>query len=251
MRKGLSDMKNMESAKSIALVSAVLVLYLGIPHAGMAKDESCSRESFASINRLYENESIELIESLFSTLDCGGELADPSKRGPYVAMVGGLMQQHPEWIEILLESTTNSANLTASKICIDGLWFCGTDECRARLKKRPFQLPKEDVENLLQEPPPNVEVLPIQSEAALDVMWYYFIATGDAVVPRRIFEFLRDNSSRFEEAEEEATEFILLYGAARWSFLSMAEQHQRVREVLTSNAPTSKEAQAMLAELEQ
>jgi hypothetical protein len=92
--------------------------------------------------------------------------------------------------------------------------------------------------------------MPIADAASLDIMWHYFIATGDEIIPERIFDFLQSNWSRIEDTKTEGSDFIILFGSARWSFLSMAEQHSIVRKVLDSHASTSKIAQLLLAELD-
>lgn len=230
---------------------SMLLLFISFDATYAQTSDNCTADNFRRISSLYDYRTHETAKVIFNILDCGGSLSEPTKMKPYVALVGGLMQENPELIEDIYASAQTVRNADAAKIVLDGLWFCNTEPCRAKLRSRPFSLPQKNVDELLQETPPDPFSLPLDSPASIDVLWGYFTATGDKKIPQRIFELVKSNWKLYDSSETIGAEKRLLIGAARWSLVSMAAQHQRVKSVLETAKTTSPEASKLLDEVEQ
>lgn len=233
----------------IALSIAILLITVGRSYA--ENSQYCTTDNFTRISKLYEHKTHETAQIIFNVLDCGGSLSRPTKMKPYVALIGGLMRENPELIEDVYASAQAVKNADAAKIVLDALWFCASDACRAKLRTRPFSLPQKDVDELLQETPPDPFTLALNSPASIDVLWGYFTATGDIKVAQRVFELVKSNWKFYDSPENIGSEKLILIQSARWSLVSMAVQHQRVKAVLESSQTNSPEALKLLEEVEE
>jgi hypothetical protein len=215
-----------------------------------ADTDYCTNENVSHISRLYEHRTHETAKILFNILDCGGSLSKKTKNKPYIALVGGLMRTNPELIEDIYASVESVKNLDAPKIYLDALWFCASAQCRTKLRSGPFSLPKEDVDALLKEMPPDPFTLPLNSPSSIDVLWGYFTATGESKIVQRIFDFVQSNWNYYETPGDIGPEQLVLIQSARWSLTSMAAQHQKVQAVLEAERNKSPEAAMLLTESE-
>ena len=215
-----------------------------------AETDYCTKEYFGRISRLYENRTHDTAKILFNILDCNNSLSKKTKIRPYIALVGGLMRTNPELIDDLYRSVESIKNLDAPKIYLDALWFCATEQCRTKLRSGPFSLPQKDVEDLLKDTPPDPFTLPLDSPAAIDVLWGYFTATGEPKVVQRIFDFVKSNWKYYEAPGDIKPEQLVLIQFARWSLTSMAAQHQKVQAVLHDVRNKSHEASTIHFESE-
>jgi hypothetical protein len=192
----------------------------------------CTDEYYKKISVLYQNRNYETAKTIFQVLSCGGAISKPTKRGQYVALIGGYMRENPALIDPLLASANSVKNTDAAKIYLDGLWLCSTKECQKKLKERPFQIPIKDVNNLLAEPPPDPFSIPINDPATLDYLWGYFFGTGNTKIVERVYHLLRDNWEALNSSKSMGVNERLVLSAARWSLVSIASQHELVRNVL-------------------
>lgn len=192
----------------------------------------CTEENYKKIMVLYQNRNPETAKIVFQILSCRKRIADLTIRDQLIALVGGYMQKNPALIDHLLVSASTAKNADAAKIYLDGLWFCSTRECKGKLRERPFELPMEDVEKLIAEPPPNPLSIPIGSPATLDLLWGYFFGTGDTRVVERIYSLISDNWEALNSKRSIGLDKRLVLSAARWSLLSLASQQEPVRSVL-------------------
>lgn len=211
----------------------ILFLTILVPVSSYGEESKfCTEEYYKKLSVLYQNRNDETAKIIFQVLSCGGEISKPSRRGQYVALIGGYMRENPALIDSLLASANAVKNSDAAKICLDGLWLCSTKECQKKLKERPFQLPIKDVNNLLAEPPPDPFSIPINDSETLDFLWGYFFGTGDTTVVDRVYNLLRDNWEALNSSKQMGARKRMVLSAARWSLVSIASQHELVRKVL-------------------
>ncbi|KJS02826.1 MAG: hypothetical protein VR65_04055 [Desulfobulbaceae bacterium BRH_c16a] len=208
----------------------------------------CTQEYFKKISTLYQNRNPETAKIIFQVLCCGDQISKESKRGQFTALVGGYMQENPSLIDHLFTSASSVKNTDAAKIYLDGLWLCSTNECRNKLKERPFQLPAEDVNNLLAESPPDLFSMPINDPATLDFLWGFFFGAGDTKIVDRVYQLLADNWKDLNSSDPIGANRRMLLAAARWSLVSIASQHEFVKDQLEKKNSTV--AQALLKEIE-
>jgi hypothetical protein len=211
----------------------IFFLIILLPVSSYSEESQfCKAEYYKKISVLYQNRNPETARIIFQVLSCGGTISKQSRRGQYVALIGGYMRENPALIDPLLVSANSVKNTDAAKIYLDGLWLCATKECQKKLKERPFQLPIKNVNNLLAETPPDPFSMPIDDPATLDFLWGYFFGTGDAKVVERVYNLLCENWEALNSKESMGVSKRLVLSAARWSLISIASQHKLVREVL-------------------
>ena len=227
-----------------AIFLLLIVSGCSVQASGKESLQVCTSENFSQLNALYRNTSEEFVANLFPILTCQGAIDIANRRGQYVSMVGGLLRENPNLITTVIDSATRSRNATAPKIVLDALWLCNSSECRKALAGRPYQLPQDDVDALLKQAPPDPYRMAIDSPAVLDYLWGYFLGTGDSKIPDRILSEIL-----LRPRPQQGSTLILTYGAARWSFLSMASQHEIIGNLLRARKGTSEEADRLLSEL--
>jgi len=230
------------------IVAAIL---LTTTNASFAGTDYCTNDNFKRISRLYENQTHETAKIIFNILNCNDSLSKETKIQPFVAMVGGLMRSKQDLIDDVHASVESIENLQAPKIYLDALWFCASKACQTKLRKQPFSLPKEDVDALLKETPPDPLTLPLNSPASIDILWGYFTATGEPKIVQRIFDLVRSNWTYYDKPGDIGADKIMLIQSARWSLISMAAQHQKVQAVLEAARTKSPEAAALLKKVEE
>ncbi len=224
-----------------------------------AAEDICEGNKSYNIQSFYLQPSKELASNILPIFACHEEqFKDPKNRGQFISIVGGVMQKHPEYIEAIIESS-NDVNVTvkmkyqgqtvqssiAPQIILDALWFCSTEPCQKRLLQRPFNMPKQNIDRLLSETPPNPLTIPINHPAVLDFLWGYFFATGNEKVPERIL----NEAILVKNNGEENTISILIKGSAQWSFLSLARVHSIIKAQLVEKSKTSEDAKKLLDKL--
>jgi hypothetical protein len=100
--------------------------------------------------------------------------------------------------------------------------------------------------NILQNPPPDPFLIPIEDPETLDFLWGYFFGTGDTKIVERIYDLLKDNWEALNSKNPMGTNKRLVLSAARWSLTSIAAQQGLVKNVLKNkNSPV---ARALLEE---
>lgn len=216
----------------LAYVLTLFVVILVPPYSYGEGSKFCTEENYKKIMVLYQNRNSETAKTVFQILSCKERISDQSIRGQFVALVGGYMQKNPALIDHLLISARTAKNADAAKIYLDGLWFCSTRECKGKLRERPFELPVEDVDKLIAEPPPDPLSIPIKSPATLDFLWGYFFGTGDTRIVERIYGLISDNWEALNSNKSIGLDKRIVLSAAHWSLLSLASQQELVRSVL-------------------
>ena len=221
----------------------ILLMSISIPVSCFGEESNfCSEEYYKKVMVLYQNRNPETARTVFQVLSCRGQISKESKRSQFVALIGGYMRENPALIDHLRVSANSAGNTDAAKIYLDGLWLCSTKECRSKLRERPFQLPIEDVNKLLTEPPPDPFSIPIEDPVTLDFLWGYLFGTGDARVVERIYKLIRDNWEALNSSESMGVNKRAVLSAARWSLVSLASQQELVRGVLErEKSPIAKE----------
>jgi hypothetical protein len=212
---------------------SIFLILLAIPISSFGQESKfCSGEYHKKVMLLYQNRTPETAKIVFQILSCGGQISKESKRGQFVALVGGYMRENPALIDYLHASANSVESVDAAKIFLDGLWFCASKECKNKLKERPFQLPLKDVNNLLAETPPDPFSMPMENSATLDFLWGCFFGTGDTKIVERFINILDANWEELNSSEPMGVRKRMVLSAAHWSLVSIASQQGLVKKVL-------------------
>ena len=108
---------------------------------------------------------------------------------------------------------------------------CGSEQCLNELRKNPYGYDEQGMKVFSDSKRYTVETVPLNSPGSLDYIWADFLATGSDVGVRRIARLVGEKWPLFESKSLHGGE-LLVVGAARWSLVSNAEQHQKVLSVL-------------------
>lgn len=126
---------------------------------------------------------------------------------------------------------------------------CGSDACLSTLKSNPYGFEQEGMREFTAVKPPTAESIPLDSPPSLDFLWGHFMASGSETAARRISKLVAEKWP-LVEAKSIDNQEMLVVGAARWSLISNAKQHQAVRTVLEEESRRSPVLQKVLAEVD-
>jgi len=159
-----------------------------------------------------------------------GLLKDENAQAPIIAFLSQVMSANPkripEWIDEAsdLDEKQYNALLAAA-------WYSDTAEARDLFKK-------QERDAYLNEKAPDILVIDVNNPSTLDMLWGYFMATGDSAPVRRIVSALSlskysgalDRFKTSEKTEKDKKEAYLdvTFQAAQWSLESNCKAHPRV-----------------------
>ena len=166
---------------------------------------------------------------------------------PFIGFVAGALHKTPAIAPSLVE-TLGSLRKADQPVVILGIWYSGHPQAKDILQRLSKSRPahKELIARLLANAPLGVLDLPLeQGPWVLDTLWGYFMATGDDAPVARIITALPWVNVRGDVPR------LLVGGAARWSLVSNAIQHERVMAVCRKEAASSsrEDARRVLAEV--
>jgi hypothetical protein len=204
-------------------------------------DGFCKKENFEKISKLHQHTDIQFAKSLFQIFSCEDWIEKKSNRGQLTGLLGGYFKANPTLIDTIYKTVHETKSLSAPGVYMDALWICGTKICDEKLKQQPFSLPLSDVNNLLSQPEPDPLLIKIDSPETIDFMWGYYTGSGNLEIPRRLFEYLKENWSDLLSEESIGTKSRLVLMAAEWSFSSQATQIPEIMKLVTEdNTPNGK-----------
>lgn len=159
-----------------------------------------------------------------------GALSKDTARAPLTAFLSRVMAQNPDNIS---EWLTELQDLSDSdrKTLLDAAWYSNTDQTRNYLKAAGYG-------QYLKQPAPDILKLKVDNPSVLDMLWGYFMATGEQAPIRRLISAF--NLSKYEGAleryrdsektEQDKKEAMLdvTFQAARWSLQANCRQHPLV-----------------------
>lgn len=162
---------------------------------------------------------------------------------PVASFLAQLFRQSPERLEGWLKELEGLKEASRPVVWL-ALWLADTEAAAGRLKAVAATAEGEQrkrLQAMLAEKPPDLLKVEVQGPAVLDMLWGAFAATGQADYVRRIIEVLP-----WAEAGKEDFGRMLVGGAARWSLVSNAVQHDRVLEICRQELARQPEAAAKL-----
>ncbi|MDI6871094.1 MAG: hypothetical protein QME79_07015 [Bacillota bacterium] len=188
----------------------------------------------------------ELLVPAVKLLAATGALDKPTAVAPLATFLGQVFRQNPEKLSAWVEEL-GGLRSDHQKVLWRALWSAGIPEATALLQAIADEAAGENrgyLANLLQQTPPDLLTMAIDSPAALDMLWAAFLATGDGKYVARIIEVLPWAAQTADQPK------FYLGAAARWSLTSNALQHQRVLESCVEQAAHQpEEGKAALEEI--
>ncbi|WP_395736814.1 hypothetical protein [Prosthecobacter sp.] len=161
-----------------------------------------------------------------------GVLKNENSQPPLVAFLSRVMAANPTRIAGWLEEFSDLAK-EQRQILLAAAWYSDTDEAR-----EVFQKEKQEV--FLKKRAPNILEMEVNNPSALDMLWGYFMATGDAAPIHRIVTALslakhagaleRFKTSEKTDKDKETAYLDATFQSAMWSLQSNCTTHPRVLE---------------------
>ena len=219
------------------------------PPATVETNEQASR----FLMTYYLDPRPQLVVPTLRILNDDGLLSREAARAPFIVFIGTVLQKDSAPLADLLQFAS-TLPVEQAGVIYSGIWFADTDATRAALQKVSEQTPtpavRDAIVNLLKNEPPDLTTLPINSPAILDMLWAWFLTTGDTQPLQRIITTLPWTLDR-----ENIAQFIV-GGAAQWSLTSNAIQHPAVldyckRSLVGQNDETQRVLQQVIDRAEE
>ena len=158
-----------------------------------------------------------------------------------------IMRQNPEMISSWIQAAKDLGSDMREFIYFS-LRQCGSEKCLSELRQNPFGYDEQGMKTFAEFKSPTVETIPLTSPDSLDFLWADFLATGSDVGPRRIARLVGAKWPLFESKNLHGGE-LMVVGAAHWSLVSNAEQHQKVLRVLKEESAHTPALKKVLGEV--
>lgn len=153
-----------------------------------------------------------------------GFMQNGKKAPPFIGFIAGVASKNPSIVPSLADQLS-SLPVIDQPVLILGIWYSAYPETKPLLTSLKKSMPQhnEMIEYLLANGRPSLLELPLeQGPWVLDALWGYFMATGDDAPVARIITALPWVNIRGDVSR------LRVGGAARWSLISNAIQHQPV-----------------------
>jgi len=180
----------------------------------------------------YKSPSPERFVDELRALTTAGTFEDSKSHAPFIGFLSQVMAQNPESVEPWLKEFED-LDEQPRKLILAAAWYSDTDGAKAYFKEK-------KLENLAEKDPPDILDLKVDNPSTLDMLWGYFLATGEEAPIRRIVSGLQLSkyagaAEAFKESQktEEDKRKVWLYAtfqAARWSLTANSKQHPKVLE---------------------
>ncbi|MEO6054513.1 MAG: hypothetical protein ABIP97_10910 [Chthoniobacterales bacterium] len=165
-----------------------------------------------------------------------GDLAKVDGQQPLIAFFSRVMAENPDnissWMKDLEDIPPND-----KRVLYSAIWFSNTNQ-----GKEFFQ--KNNLTGYLKKEPPDILKMEPDSPSTLDMLWGYFMATGDPMAIRGVISALnlskdegalaRFKNTRKTEEDKKAAYLDATFQAARSSLTSNCIQHPKVMEICES-----------------
>lgn len=175
-----------------------------------------------------------------------GFMKNGKKAAPFIGFIAGVVSKNPSIAQPLAEQLASLSEVD-QPVVILGIWYSTYPEAKLLLERLSKSMPhhKAMIDHLLANGRPGLLELPLeQGPWVLDALWGYFMATGDNAPVVRIISALPWVNVRGDVSR------LLVGGAARWSLISNAIQHERVMTVCRNeSASQSGEVTEVLREV--
>ena len=161
-----------------------------------------------------------------------GLLKDDNAQAPIIAFLSQVMSANPKRIPDWIDEASDLDEKQHNTL-LAAAWYSDTEEARDLFKKQ-----KRDA--YLKQKAPDILKIEVNNPSTLDMLWGYFMATGDSAPIRRIVSALSlskysgalDRFKTSEKTEKDKKEAYLevTFQAAQWSLESNCKTHPRVLE---------------------
>lgn len=209
-----------------------------------------SQESFSKwLTFYYENPEPKQVPEAVIYMSRTGVLDNGNVVAPILGFLSGVIRANPDSIDPWIKKLRNLKEKHFGVVVL-GVWYANLPDSKARvsalLKSRPNL--KDEFSYINQGAPIAVEQIPLeQGPWVLDALWGKFMATGDSAPVERIITALP-----WVDVKGDVNR-LLVGGSARWSLISNAVQHKRVKEICeaslkTANAEVASKLNEVLAE---
>lgn len=179
----------------------------------------------------YKKPTPELVVPRVRELASQGLLKDEHAHPPIIAFLSLVMAQNHTQVGTWLKELGDLKE-SEHDVVLAAAWYSDTEEARAHFKA----IGREE---FLQEKAPKILEQPLDNPSALDMLWGYFLATGDQKPIRRLVsaldlaKYTGAEQLKYDRDSEEAQKALLLnvtFKAAVWSLESNCRQHPVVLE---------------------
>ena len=167
-------------------------------------------------------------------------LIDPTKgEAPLTAFLSQVFAQNPKKIFAWCDQLSPAISKKGLPMLWSACWWSNTTEGKEALNKMISELPEKSqdlVRGQLAKAPEPIDQREVKNGAVLDELWGAFTATGDDKYVLRVMSTLPwtyDPAGDYNK--------LAIGGAARWSLTSNAQQHPKVKELVTRMRQTHPE----------
>jgi hypothetical protein len=175
-------------------------------------------------------------------------LVNEDTAGPLAAFLGGAFRLEPDAIAGAARAAA-AASGQAEALLWQGVWLAGTPRAAAALWSATTDRAdvRATLDALREQPAPILLLLPLEAPGVLDLLWWSWLASGDARYVIRV-------ATALPMADDAAPERQAVAAAARWSLRANAAEDARVRAALVEAAAAGgrgadpKRLRALLAE---
>jgi hypothetical protein len=179
------------------------------------------------ITHYYANPEPHRVAEAIHAASSQGFMKNAQKASPLIGFVAGVISKNPSMAQPLAEQLISLPEVDQPALIL-GIWYSSHPEAKPLLKELTQFMPKHKVmiDYLLNNDRPTLLELPLEQGAwVLDVLWGYFMATGDEALIVRIMSALPWINIKGDVPR------LLIGGAAKWSLISNAIQHKAVMTI--------------------
>lgn len=177
------------------------------------------------LNTYYLQPRPMMITQAFRIESQSGVLAREAPRAPFIVFIGMALRQDDAPLAELLKFAS-TLPMEQSGVIYSGIWFAGTDKTQAALKQAAADAGdaavRDAILKLLENQPPDLTTIPIESPSVIDMCWAWFMVTGDTQAVQRIITALPWMLDKTQVKQ------YMIGNYARASLASNAVQHAAV-----------------------
>ncbi|QQR69486.1 MAG: hypothetical protein IPI58_02075 [Alphaproteobacteria bacterium] len=210
------------------IISFLLVVFAGCSSAFATSDNFSDTEQLNRwITYYYSKPEPLRVADAISAASSKGLTHNGQETTPFIGFIAGVINKTPSMAQHLAKYLVSLPHADQHMVILS-IWYSSYPDAEHLLQNIKTSIPqhKEIIDKLLANNRPSLLELPMEKGPwVLDMLWGYFMATGDEAPVVRIITALpwiniRDDTSR-----------LLVGGAARWSLTSNATQHERVMAI--------------------
>lgn len=208
----------------IVILSLLAVALMG-SHAAQAADDFADSDVLARwITYYYLEPKPDQVADAIHAASSKGFIREGKKAPSFFGFVAGVISNNHSMAEAIAEGLTSLPEVD-QQVLILGVWYSTYEDGKPLLERLSKSMPNSGavIDQLLASGRPSLLELPLeQGPWVLDALWGNFMATGDDAPVIKIISALPWINVRGD------TSRLMVGGAARWSLISNAIQHERV-----------------------